>query len=494
MREFKQMRILDTRRWPIVVALILAPVSATIRAEQPVLRIGVHKQLLVDDHIVSSKRGVQRRIGKVTKASGGKPIFRDGWFYGTVLHDEGRFKLWFRRPENKGYGYAESEDGMRFDAKATLTGIDFAGDINLAVERNRPDADQQRRFIAGFDAPGMAAGLAHSADGIHWRMDNDGKPVTFRAADCHNQVLWDHLAETYRLFTRTDFGSGGGPLARTAAPDFEVRGTRAMINPDIEADPANWTIIHQWWLNREGPKEYLRRQLYSMTVWIHEGVYFALMSIYEYPSDVSEGHDNDYVRRHERDVMDFYLATSRDCDHWDLTWVYAAQPLVPRGPDGAFDKDIVFPSSTIVTHDDRHWIYYGGANERHGTEEIKPPVRFRRHTGIGLATLPLDRFVSLSAGQPTGEVVTRPFTLEGDSLSVNISAPRGAFRVEILDPAGTPIDGYAGANAQRYAAIDELRLEPQWRKTLASLRGQPIRLRFLLDNADLYAFEVGAKD
>ena len=47
--------------------------------------------------------------------------------------------------------------------------------------------------------------LGYSADGIHWNAYNDGKPVTHRAADTYNQIVWDAEAKVYRMFTRTDF-------------------------------------------------------------------------------------------------------------------------------------------------------------------------------------------------------------------------------------------------------------------------------------------------
>ena len=65
--------------------------------------------------------------------------------------------------------------------------------------------------------------------------------------------------------------------------------------------------------------------------------------------------------------MNYYIATSRDGSSWDLGWVYKGQPLVPRGPAGSFDKDLILPASSIITPAGKHWIYYGGANERHGT-------------------------------------------------------------------------------------------------------------------------------
>ena len=431
--------------------------------------VGARTQLFVDDHVVAEMSNVTRRLGRVTKANGGKPIFTDGWFYGTVLHDEGKFKLWWRKPKRGGYGYAESVDGVRFKTTADLTGINFAGDFTLSVTIDPHETDPAHRYKGAYDAPGMAAGLAHSADGIRWTPYNGGRPVTGRAADTCNQILWDEDAKTYRLFTRTDFGSAGGA--------GEVRGTRGMVNPDVKANPKGWKTVRSWIFKREGGAEVKRRQIYSLNDWIRHGVHFALMSVYEWPGDLSEG-PTDQKKRHERDVMNWYIGTSRDGDRWDLSWVYAGEPIVPRGPDGAFDKDIVLPASTIVTHDDKHWLYYAGANERHG--------RPRGHA-IGLATLPLDRFVGLAAGEKSGTVLTRPFKLDGNRLELNVDARDGEISVELLDAEGRSIDGFG---AIRRAKVDGLRLEPKW-KNLSALRGRVVRLRFRLRLAKLYAFRVG---
>lgn len=87
--------------------------------------------------------------------------------------------------------------------------------------------------------------------------------------------------------------------------------------------------------------------------------------------------------------------------------MYAEKPFVPRGPDGSFDKDMIFPASQIVTHNYRHWVYYNGFRERHGIPDRGPH-------GIGLATLKRDRFISLTAsGAEPGTILTKPFRLEG---------------------------------------------------------------------------------
>ena len=458
--------------------LFALPACLTAEQQQP-LQIGTRRQLLVDDFIVSDLVNVERQLGTVTRLNQGKPIFTDGKFYGTVAHHQGRFKMWWRKPDKQGFGYAESRDGIHFTTLADLSGINFAGDFTLSVTINSHQILPAHRYLAAYDAPGMAAGIAHSADGIHWTPYNDGKPVTHRAADTYNQIIWDPREATYRLFTRTDFGSPGG--------DDEVRGVRSMTNPNPRADPTNWKLVRNWIFDREGPAETSRRQIYALTDWLHHDVHFALMTVYEWPGDTSEG-PADLVKRHERDVMNFYIGTSRDGNSWNLDWVYAEKPFLPRGPDGSFDKDMILPASSIVTHGDRHWIYYSGANERHGT----PDVSFPRTSYIGVATLPLDRFIGLSsvAGK-AGTVLTRPFTLRGTRLQVNIAAPGGSYQVEILDAAGQPLEERAGRPPRVYQDLDELRHQPRWKeKRLASLQGQTVRLRFTLNKATLYSFQV----
>ena len=472
---------------PLFAAMVLLSIVISVRADELANRpdakpvaVGFRKQLFVDDFVVAEKQRVTRVLGEVTKVNDGKPIFTDGWFYGTVLHDEGKFKLWFRKPGTNGFGYAESLDGLKFAKQADLSGINFAGDYTLAVEIDSVETDRKHRFKAGYDAPGMAAGIAHSADGILWTPYHGGQPVTKRAADTYNQILWDSEAKTYRLFTRTDFGTPGGST--------ELRGTRSMTNPAPKTNPANWSPVREWIFDKEGKGEAQRRQIYATTCWIYHSVYFALLSVYDYPGDLSEGQVTDTRQRHERDVMNFYIATSRDGDSWDMHWVYSGQPLVPRGPDGAFDKDLLLPASTIVTHADKHWLYYAGANERHGNEQIK----FDRQHAIGLAMLRLDGFVGLAAGEIEGTVVTKPFKLEGNKLMVNVDARGGEVLVEVLDETGQPLPGFSGDEAVTATKLDELRWHPQWKKhtDLSALRSQTVRLRFRLRAAKIYSFQM----
>ena len=88
--------------------------------------------------------------------------------------------------------------------------------------------------------------------------------------------------------------------------------------------------------------------------------------------------------------------------------------------------------------------------------------------------------------------MTKPFLLEGDSLSVNVDASAGSVRVEVLDADGAPFPAWSGTNAMTQKAVDELSFTPVWqaKKNLADLKGKVVRLRFSLQNARLYAFRI----
>jgi len=417
-------------------------------------------------------------------------------------------------------GYSESEDGIHFRLISLLEGLTTGGDTNLVVTIDCHENDPEHRYKIGYDCKCAVHGaaLAHSSDGIHWTPYNDGQPVTDRAADFTNQIYWDPQIQAYRLITRTDFGWGGGPLAGTVdvkvgGHPLEVRGVRSMTNPDLKSNPTNWKVEQQWFLDgdKQLPKnrplveellknpdylkrareQALRRQVYVMTTWIYEGVYFGLMSVLEWPTDVSEGVETDHFSRHERSVENFYIATSRDGIGWDFDWIYSGQPFVPRGLDGAWDKDMVFPTSQIITHKDKHWIYYGGTNERHGTAEKN--VWFKRDGSLGLAWLRLDGFVAVVAGDKTGTIITKPFQLQGTKLELNVDAmDHGMMCVELLDESEKPIAEFSGENAEWFRGVDQLRFQPAWvnQADLTPLQGKTVRLKIRLRNASLYAFQV----
>lgn len=488
----------------LFASILARPAFGAAGGDDGPVRVGLRKQLLVDDYVIAAMSNITRELGRVTKANDGKPILvadkpwedADSIRLGSVFRDGKRLRMWYLMNVTGGnefVGYAESQDGMHWTKPEMglykWQGIkqnNIVDGMGLMCFLDHHETDPAHRYKAAYGhRTKIMACLAHSPDGIRWTPYNNGEPVTGRASDTINQLLWDQDAGVYRLYTRTDFGKGlyAGTLD-------ENRGTRDMTNPDVKGNITGWKIVRQWKFDREGPWEYKRRQVYSLNGWVYEGIQFGLLWCYEWAGCLSEG-PYDLSRRHERDVLNFYIVTARGEQMWDLSWVYAERPLIPRGPDGSFDKDWVQPSPNIVTWNDRHWIYYCGSRERHDIYRIRQGAT-RWQCAIGLATLRLDGFVCLEAKDKEGVLLTKPLKLEGGKLEVNVDARKGMVLVEVLDERGRPIPGFSQIQAEVCRDVDELRLQPQWQghPDLATLKGRVVRLKFRLQNAKLYAFQV----
>ena len=496
----------------VVAVLFAAPGSVRDSADR--VDIGLRRQLLVDDLVIDRKEKVTRTLGTVTKKGivlkpsletdfhpewkkpAGSRVALDFGYYITVLKNEKRgvFQMWYMAWRHAGVGYAESEDGVHW--KKPLVGKGGSSNIvhhsqgfSCSIDPTLPWGHPEKYRgaadlgVDGYGGARSCVGLCYSSDGIHWRDYNEGRPVSHRAADTHNQIFRDPLSGKHRLLTRTDLGAGGG--AR------EWRSSRVMEHEsgEILASPSAWkTLVDR--VVVDDPKKELNRsghprlQFNGMTCWVHEGIYFALMDVYTMDeSDFFDGFD--YETRHDSDHMDFYLGTSRDGVAIDKRWIHARRPFVPRGGRGAFDKDGIKPPSQIVTVGDEHRIYYGGMDERHYSRG--------RHLNIGLATLPRDRFIGLAAGSDRGTIVTRPFRLQGDELRLNVAASKGEVGVALSTQSGEPIDGFARKDSAPARAVDELDWIPRWSRPLRSLRGRTVRLHIDLRNAVVYAFQLTSR-
>lgn len=116
-------------------------------------------------------------------------------------------------------------------------------------------------------------------------------------------------------------------------------------------------------------------------------------------------------------------------------------------------------------------------------------------TGKGSAlrryTLRLDGFVSVETTAAGGELITRPLRFRGANLFLNLStSAAGSVRVEIQDPDGRAVPGFALDDCPPIFG-DAIERRAVWKSgsDLNSLAGRPVRLRFVLSDADLYAFQ-----
>ena len=107
-----------------------------------------------------------------------------------------------------------------------------------------------------------------------------------------------------------------------------------------------------------------------------------------------------------------------------------------------------------------------------------------------------DGFVSVNAPYSGGEFVTRPLRFSGSELGLNYAtSAAGSIRLEIQDTNGNPLPGFALEESPLIWG-DEIEHTVRWErshagaaseKPLARVAGKPVRLRFVMKDADLYS-------
>jgi hypothetical protein len=153
---------------------------------------------------------------------------------------------------------------------------------------------------------------------------------------------------------------------------------------------------------------------------------------------------------------------------------------------------------------DELWFYYVGTKGRtppykmwpngqvRDQQRLKPEEQADFDDGwmaVCLAVLRLDGFVSLTAGDKDGRVVTKPFVASGNRLFLNVDVHQeGAVRVEVLDETKHPIRGFEVSSSIPLVGREvEQAVGWQNEANWGQLAGKMVCLRIHLRNADLYA-------
>ncbi|MDB6167209.1 MAG: hypothetical protein JWM88_73, partial [Verrucomicrobia bacterium] len=105
-------------------------------------------------------------------------------------------------------------------------------------------------------------------------------------------------------------------------------------------------------------------------------------------------------------------------------------------------------------------------------------------------SLRTDGFVSVNAGYAGGTMLTAPFTYTGDHLELNFATSgAGEIRVELQDDAGQPLPGFTLADCDLLIG-DRIARTVSWhgQQSVARYMNKPVRLKFQMMDADLYAF------
>lgn len=455
-------------------------------------------QLLIDDHVVSSKHSVVRRYHPFRKHKGNPLIVLDRPWEAhvvsatTVLPDESGtgFVMYYycwteKKPGKEDAGsymcYATSKDGLTWE-KPNLGLYEYEGskDNNIipnsphAVMRTPWEADPQKRF----QGVGDMYHAYSSPDGLHWKRES--KETIVSGGDT-NHFYWDPHTKMFRCTVKGCASSRvNGDLAglRRRIVGFsettdltKFPGLRMVMAPDDYDD---------LWCK---PGTVQRTHFYACPVLPYESMYVGFLQIYraEEPEgffhgplwlELTSSHDGIRWMRQEPDPS---------VRHIYALYETSRTPLLDIGKFREFDEGMVIAPTPLRVNDEL-WFYYTGYDELH---DLLP-----YHSAIGLAKLRKDGFASLDADECPGEILTKPFSGTGGVMQVNFDSRGGRLLVEVLDAEGRVIPGY-GRDACEPLEGESIRQPVTW-KTKKELPSEgTIRFRFLMEHVRLYSFMVG---
>lgn len=438
----------DTRiqTWPAV-----APVA-----------IGREPQLFIDNYLIAEHNGLTRTTHPPRRALD-RPIL--GWEQGTtqpyvtVVRDPEtrKFRMWYNKyiGEECSIAYAESDDGIRWETP----GLGILGDDNRVLKISVPGrggygvslidegpafTDKARRFKLAWWGTGSSANaragkdlgaslcVAFSPDGLRWT-PWPHNPVLAGVDDIVD-VFWDPIRRRYGAFFKTHADAEDG-----YTPGIRAGGSfRRLVSASASDDFTNWQT--PWRVLMPEPRDEGQLEFYSVGGTIARGcllIGFARMLHDDYPADEVGPPGRAAAGSSPTSGIGYAtLVTSRD----GLLWERQDDIFFDRNPDPeAWDRAMTWIGSALPM-DGELYIYYGGYKRGHKIE----PTRERQ---LGLAKMPMDRFVSRDAtGARPGRILTVPLRLpEGGThrLLLNASGTAGRIRVQLRDAkSGDVLPGY----------------------------------------------------
>ena len=470
---------------------LLLALAASISAKEPeYIDIGSGREPLVDRYLIADLDGAHLRLHH-PRDEGPVLKFDEPWEgpfcgYVTVIKDWDKYRFYYRglpKAGRDGSGgettcYAESTDGIHIvKPRLNLFAVNGSKSNNVILAGAAPvhhnfspfldtrggvPEDQRFKALGGTQKSGLIAYV--SGDAIHWGKLQEEPVFTKGLFDSQNVAFWSVAEQCYLCYFRTWTGTGYAgfrSVSRTTSKDF-----------------LHWSDPEEMSFG-DAPREHIyTNQTHPYFRAAH--IYLAIAARFLPGRQVlSEGQAKrvNVNPNYFKDCSDAVLMTSRGGNIYDRTfmegfirpgiglqnWVsrsnYPALNVVQTGPD---------EMSLYVQHD-----------------YAQPSAHLRRYS------LRLDGFASVNAPYAGGSMTTKAFIFRGKELLLNFatSAP-GFIRVEIQDAEGIPIAGYSRKDAQELIG-NYIEHPVSWRgrTDVSALAGKPIRLHFLMKDADLYSMQ-----
>jgi hypothetical protein len=519
--------------------LLLSATAATALADQPPasnergqLEVGDRRQLLFDRRFIQEAKGVELVVHKPVKTGEWtiKPErpWEEGGVgpYSSVLKEGDTYHMWYHvmtsvqwhiDEEAGAVCYARSKDGIHWE-RPSLGLVEFAGsrDNNIVfghgaagvtlgqdggmvfIDPNAPP-DERFRLLIRHKKTGEGLHLFSAPDGIHFKLTHTSL-ITYRPQarghhlDSQNVMFWDDRLGGYVAYVRKNMnepGSQGRAIARTESARLGgfpvVQEMPAVVAPDAQDLKHNGASAVDYYM--------------SATIkypWAQDAYFMFPTAYYHY----MRGFLGDFPDEVPTNAgpLDSQFAASRDGINWER---YDRRPFVDLGMKGEFDWASARVIHGIVpdTSGRSLYMYYRASDWLHGWDRDERNKKLLTQAGLGAdqniavlsrVVLRMDGFVSVRGAYTGGEFTTPPLTFKGGKLVLNVdTSATGIVQVGLMDQDGQPIDGFQLDQCDLIHTANDVNRPVTWKGKgdLAALAGKPVRLRFAIRNADLYAFQ-----
>ena len=461
------------RNWLWAASSVTAAIVAWPRfgwgadsAAKEVINIGSRRELFVDDFLIE-RLTEAKLVGHRPEAQEAVISCEEPWegntsAYFTLFQDGELFRMYYRgghwdvakkmatHPEFT--CYAERRDGIAW-TKPKLGLFEFNGSKENNIiwtgegahcftpfRDKNPDcpADAKYKALSGMFKRGLQAD--QSADGLQWKLIRSEPVITEGAFDSQNLAFWDTERKCYVDYHRT-FADGVRHIMTATSTDF-----------------VNWS----------------KPVLLDFGDASSEHLYTNAIQQYSLAPHLLLGFPTRFQPKTQQ--VEPVFMTSRDGLRFKR-WPEALIPITaPAERDGNRSNYMTWGLLQLPGRPNELSVY---ATERY---YAGPGSRVRRFT------FRIDGFVSVHA-PGRGELLTKPLTFTGKQLTLNFkTAASGSVQVELQDPSGTPIPGFTLADCKPLQG-DSIDQPVTWSTDLSKIAGQPVRIRFVLADVDLFAMK-----
>ena len=455
-------------------------------------RVGVRLELMVDRWLIDRMTGCELRMQEPVAREVALRFDRpwEGAFSGyvTVLRDGETLRMYYRGlpvpgrdgSTNEVTCYAESRDGVTW-SKPSLGLFEVMGtrENNVVLAGQAPFSHNFSPFVdarAGVPLAERYKALAGttetglhgfvSGDGIRWRRMEGGPLIREGAFDSQNVGCWSEAEGRYVVYLRSWTGGGFAgyrSISRATSEDF-----RTWSKPE----PMSFGDSPPEHLYTSQTQPYARApHLMVATPMRFVPGRRVLSEEQERALGVSKGYAADTAEavlmtsrggtRYQRTFLEGFIRPGMDPGNWASRAGLTALGIVQTGP------------GEMSVYKQAHYAQASCHLVRH--------------------VLRLDGLASVRAPYRGGELVTHPLVFEGGRLWLNVSTgAAGGVRVEVQDAQGTALPGLRLEDCGELAG-DDVRREVRWGhgEALAAQEGKPVRLRFVMRDADLFSLQFG---